>query len=236
MSSLLKRSLPALPRSPSSAAAARCLASVTTIEETGSIAARANILSTPSQNTQMGNPSQSSIQIPTQSLQQLLPGLQFSNAEFQNAIDVLQSKGLGHRSMMWDQRVVWGDHDQFGHVNHVRYVQWFESARALYMSKIFGPDSIKAGGSNLSMILSNLNIRYRRPIQGNDTVLIAQGAVFPLERPDRFTLRATAYSLKQRDIVSVSDQLCVVYDYEKGKSTAVPSSNLSLMQEYAIRS
>ncbi|PWN31727.1 Thioesterase/thiol ester dehydrase-isomerase [Meira miltonrushii] len=174
--------------------------------------------------------------MPTQSLQQLLPGLQFSNAEFQNAIEHLEAKGLGHRSMMWDQRVVWGDHDQFGHVNHVRYVQWFESARAMYMSKIFGPDSVRPGGSNLSMILSNLQIRYRRPIQGNDTVIIAQGAVFPMERPDRFTLRMTAYSLKQRDIVSTSDQLCVVFDYEKGKATPVPQSHLSLMQEYAIRS
>lgn len=235
MSSLLKRALPALPRSPSAAAAARCLASVTTIEESKAAVARASILAaTP---TSFSSPplAQESIQLPqTQSLQQLLPGLKFSNAEFQAAIEHLESKGLGHRSMTWDQRVVWGDHDQFGHVNHVRYVQWFESARALYFSKIFGPDALKSGG--LSMILSNLSVRYRRPIQGDDTVIISQGAVFPLERPDRFTLRMTAYSLKQKDIVTTSDQLCVVFDYAKGKPTPVPQPQLSLMQEYAVRS
>lgn len=232
MSSLLKRALPALPRSPSAAAAARCLASVTTIEESGAAAARASLLTTP---VSQIVPPQPETQIPTQSLQQLLPGLQFSNAEFQSAIEHLESKGLGHRSMMWDQRIVWGDHDQFGHVNHVRYVQWFESARALYFTKIFGPDSAKLGTGSLSMILSNLNIRYRRPLQGNDTVLIAQGAVFPLERPDRFTMRMTAYSLKQKEIVSTSDQLCVVFDYAKGKPVPVPQTQLSLMQEYAVR-
>lgn len=173
---------------------------------------------------------------PQLSIHQLLPALQFSNAEIQNATDYLADKGLGHRSLTWDQRVIWGDHDQFGHVNHVRFVQWFESARAFYFNKIYGPDSTRPGGSELSIILGNLNIRYRRPVQGNDMILIGQGAVFPLDRPDRFVLRGTAYSLKHKDVVSVADQTCVIYNYNLGKPVPIPATQLALMREYAVGS
>jgi YbgC/YbaW family acyl-CoA thioester hydrolase len=231
--SLLKRAvLPALPRSPSSVAAARSLASVTSATPPNDVgSASAMRAASAIFNNQVLHPASGT----ALSMHQLLPAVQFSTAEYQHAVQHLSEKGYGHRTLTWDQRVVWGDHDQFGHVNHVRYVQWFESARAFYFHQIFGPDSIRPGGSNLSIILGNLNIRYRRPVQGNDTILIAQGAVFPLERPDRFVLRGTAYSLQHRDVVAVADQNCVVFDYERGKPVAIPSTQLDLMKEFAVR-
>ncbi len=35
-------------------------------------------------------------------------------------------------SSIWEQRVCWGDHDQFQHVNNVHFVRWFESSRMFF--------------------------------------------------------------------------------------------------------
>jgi acyl-CoA thioesterase FadM len=72
------------------------------------------------------------------------------------------------------------------------------------------------------MILGHINVRYRRPVEQPDTIIIGQGAVMPMERNDRFVLRSTAYSLKQRTIVASADQLCVTYDYMTKSVTSVP--------------
>lgn len=36
-------------------------------------------------------------------------------------------------------------------------------------------------------------------------------------------LRGTAYSLQQREIVAVADQLCLTFDYKQGKVVDIPS-------------
>lgn len=233
-----RAALPALPRSPSSIAAARSLAYVTTPTQSNDTIPTSSIRAVPAMldTHTASSPSLQAPLGPASKMHQLLPAVQFSVAEYQRAIQYLSDKGYGDPSLIWDQRVVWGDHDQFGHVNHVRYIQWFESARALYFSNIFGPDSLRPGGSKLSLILGNLNIRYRRPVQGDDTILIAQGAVFPLEKADRFILRGTAYSLQHRDVVAVADQTTVIFDYEKGKPVPIPAAQMDLMRKFAVKS
>lgn len=86
------------------------------------------------------------------------------------------------------------------------------------------------------MILGQLNVRYRRPVQQPDTIIIGQGAVMPMERSDRFILRSTAYSLKQKTIVASADQLCVTFNYSTNSVTDVPADILMKLERNSLPS
>lgn len=78
-------------------------------------------------------------------------------------------------SSIWEQRVCWGDHDQFQHVNNVHFVRWFESSR-MFFTQILTSELPKerqdeiSKGTGKSFILAGINVRYRRPVVYPDTV------------------------------------------------------------------
>lgn len=98
----------------------------------------------------------------------------FTPDEVQAGIAALSSAGYD-ASTVWEQRVVWGDHDQFQHVNNVHFVRWFESARMFFantLAKDFTPQRQEEvnRGTGKSFILAGINVRYRRPVLYPDTV------------------------------------------------------------------
>lgn len=122
--------------------------------------------------------------------------------------------------------VIWGEHDQFRHVNNVHYLRWFESARMEWVSLMaqeLSPELRNniVEGRNVGMILAQTTCRYRRPVTFPDTVLIGQ-AVLPITMPDRFTLKYAAYSVAQREVVALSEQLTVTYDYTHHRKANIP--------------
>lgn len=100
----------------------------------------------------------------------------FSTADVQAGISALASAGYD-ASTVWEQRVVWGDHDQFQHVNNVHFVRWFESARMFFANQLSQSDEFTDKrreeinrGTGKSFILAGINVRYRRPVVYPDTV------------------------------------------------------------------
>lgn len=100
----------------------------------------------------------------------------FTPAEISAGITALTEAGYD-AGTVWEQRVVWGDHDQFQHVNNVHFVRWFESARMFYAETLtkspqFTEERRKEilRGTGRSFILAGINVRYRRPVVYPDTV------------------------------------------------------------------
>ncbi|KAF9779317.1 HotDog domain-containing protein [Thelephora terrestris] len=134
----------------------------------------------------------------------------------------------------YEQKVVWGDHDSFQHVNNARYARYLESARIEWMMKlgneIGGPGRAQAmvKGEGVSLILKSLLIKFKRPVTFPDTLLIAHKPYIPqsLSHPRfHFHCRATMYSYSQRAVVAESDSELVWYDYESlGKCDPGPDA------------
>ncbi|SNX84105.1 uncharacterized protein MEPE_02813 [Melanopsichium pennsylvanicum] len=162
----------------------------------------------------------------------------FSQKEVQEGIAALVADGYDAESV-WEQRVVWGDHDQFQHVNNVHFVRWFESGRMFFTDKLtegsnftdVRRDQVRKG-TGKSFILAGINVRYRRPVMYPDTILIGQACELPMGK-DRFMLRGAAYSLTQKTIVAVSAQDCVTYDYTMLKKCDIPHDIKIALQQKA---
>ncbi|KAI3479506.1 hypothetical protein L1887_58417 [Cichorium endivia] len=100
----------------------------------------------------------------------------FSLDEVEAGIKALEDAGY-ERASVWEQRVVWGDHDQFQHVNNVHFVRWFENARMFFANSFLETDNFTperkleiTRGTGKSFILAGINVRYRRPVVYPDTV------------------------------------------------------------------
>ena len=79
-------------------------------------------------------------------------------------------------SFHYNQIVVWGDQDAFGHVNNVAVARYFENARAEYFTKM---KIWENNGQNLTkgMVLTNLVLDYRKQIKYPSTLNIALGSL-----------------------------------------------------------
>jgi len=123
----------------------------------------------------------------------------------------------------YEQKIVWGDHDSFQHVNNVHYLRFFESSRIEWMQNIglqLGGKSkadkmIKAKG--ISLILKSVSINYKRPVTFPDTLLIVHKPHIESTNKYQFNLSGLAYSYTQRAIVCDSESVLVWYDYDKLK-------------------
>ncbi|KAF8997872.1 HotDog domain-containing protein [Cyathus striatus] len=131
-------------------------------------------------------------------------------------------------SSFWEQKIVWGDHDSFQHVNNVRYVRFFESARIQWMVSLgeeLGGQSRATAmlkGQGISLILKSIEVQFRRPVTYPDTLLIGYR---PLEEslidsspdPATFQVAASAYSVAQSAFVAHAKESLVWYDYDSLK-------------------
>ncbi|KDR80876.1 hypothetical protein GALMADRAFT_135966 [Galerina marginata CBS 339.88] len=142
----------------------------------------------------------------------------------EEAHEKLRRAGFDPQSF-WEQRIVWGDHDSFQHVNNVRYVRFFESARIKWMmslgEELGGPSKAKAmiNAQGISLILKSIEVQFRRPVTYPDSLLIGYRPLPPTSEHDAatFHVAASAYSLAQRAFVAHAKEALVWYDYDKLK-------------------
>ncbi|KAJ3572685.1 hypothetical protein NP233_g2921 [Leucocoprinus birnbaumii] len=142
---------------------------------------------------------------------------------FIKAKEALRKEGFDPLSF-WAQPIVWGDHDAFQHVNNVRYVRFFESARIKWMTSLGNElgglekaqSMLKAQG--ISLIIKSIEVKFRRPVTYPDTLLIGYKPVPPPPEgsPDNatFEVKASAYSIAQEAFVAHSKEALVWYDYD----------------------
>jgi acyl-CoA thioester hydrolase len=116
------------------------------------------------------------------------------------------------------QPVQWGEQDLFGHVNHVVYLRWLESARIEYLIKVglMSPE----GRGRIGPIMASVSNDYRRQLTYPDTVWIG----VRVARIGRSSIQMEHKLLSQKDglIAAEGSATIVVVDYETGKSHPVP--------------
>ncbi|WFC98253.1 hypothetical protein MYAM1_000978 [Malassezia yamatoensis] len=133
------------------------------------------------------------------------------------AVDEVVKLGYPEQGI-YRQELVWGDTDQFRHVNNVHYIRWLESARMHWLKQLGKTiprqlyEDIEKG-QNIGVILATNFCRYRRPLLYPDTVLIGQAVKMPLVRDDRFSTQSVIYSVNQRAVTAEGENQTVCYDY-----------------------
>ncbi len=117
------------------------------------------------------------------------------------------------------QPVQWGEQDALGHVNHVTYFRWYESARIAYFLKIGLMDMHKH--ERIGPILASVTNDYRRQINYPDTVHIG----VRITRIGRSSLgmEHKIYSQNDRALAAEGTSTLVVFDYQTNTSHAVPA-------------
>ncbi len=58
-------------------------------------------------------------------------------------------------------RVRWSDVDTYGHVNNVKYFEYYQEARIAFLSRL--ADGLPAGEAN-GVVVARIDVDYRRPI------------------------------------------------------------------------
>jgi acyl-CoA thioester hydrolase len=117
------------------------------------------------------------------------------------------------------QPVQWGEQDSLGHVNHVSYFRWYESARIAYFLKIGLMDMHKQ--ERIGPIIASVSNDYRRQITYPDTVHVG----VRVTRIGRSSLGMEHKIASQNDhhISAEGASTLVVFDYQANRSHAVPA-------------
>ncbi len=118
---------------------------------------------------------------------------------------------------IYTQIVTWGDLDAFGHVNNVQIVRYFENARAEYftVNKIWEDFGNKV---QKGMVITNLNINYRRQIKYPSQLKIYLGITEISSR--KFTVECSM--INEDEIAVMGSAELVWFDFVSGKPTLLP--------------
>ncbi len=117
------------------------------------------------------------------------------------------------------QPVQWGEQDPLGHVNHVTYFRWYESARIAYFLKVGLMDMHEH--ERIGPILASVANDYRRQLTYPDTVHIG----VRITRIGRSSMDMEHKILSQNEqaIAAEGTSTLVVFDYQTNKSHPVPA-------------
>lgn len=110
-------------------------------------------------------------------------------------------------------QVRWADFDQFGHVNNVKYVEYAQEARILFIRSRFSP----FGLGNLPQVVRRTEIDHLRPILRDSTSVDVEIEVEHVG--------TTSYKIRQTIFDAAGEVCCslrvVMVAYDSSTSTAV---------------
>ena len=114
--------------------------------------------------------------------------------------------------------VHWGEMDALGHVNHVRYLVWFETARMAMFARLGLTDT---GDTPMGPILANVSCDYSAPVEW--PAEIAVGA--RISRVGR-TSFVTEYGVfvdgEAPSLVARGQAVIVLFNYAEGVPVPIP--------------
>ena len=110
-------------------------------------------------------------------------------------------------------QVRWADFDQYGHVNNVKYIEYAQEARILFIRSRFGP----FGLGNLPQVVRRVEIDHLRPVLRDSTTVDVEIEVEHVG--------TTSYQIRQT-ILDAAGEICavlrvVMVAYDSTTSTAV---------------
>jgi len=120
-----------------------------------------------------------------------------------------------------EQDVVWGDMDAFQHVNNTRYFRYFEDIRLKFF-EITGV-MVHMEKTKEGPILAATECQFKAPLAYPDRISIGTKLrAQPSLGEKRFTMEYAVFSHQQEKVVATGSGLVVFYDYQQGKSCAIP--------------
>ncbi|KQZ67534.1 acyl-CoA thioesterase [Nocardioides sp. Root151] len=134
--------------------------------------------------------------------------------------------GGGHYPL----RVRFSDVDVYGHVNNVKYFEYFQEARIAYMMQIW--EGVSEGTTRVPMVLAQMNVTYKTPI---------------LFRPEAYDVRSRISHVGNSSFVVESEILdgervlsrarvvMVTFDQEKQTAAPAPEAYRELLRRELTR-
>jgi acyl-CoA thioester hydrolase len=123
--------------------------------------------------------------------------------------------------------VRYGDIDPQGHVNNAKFLTYMEQARIFYLKQL----KLWEGGSflNLGVILADLQITFRKPIQFGDAVRV--GVRISHVGTKSMTSEYRLEDSRDATEFASGSSVLVAYDYHKMRSMPIPEDwRKSIMQ------
>ena len=120
--------------------------------------------------------------------------------------------------------VLWGDMDDFGHVNNIIYTKWCETSRIELFLKLWNID-VKDIQSYINSegkgpILANINMNYKIPIKYPDIIFV-KSRISSIGNTS-FGVSHELFSENNGDrIVAFADSIVVMIDYVEGKKIKI---------------
>ena len=112
--------------------------------------------------------------------------------------------------------VAWGDMDAFGHVNNVKYMRYFESARVKYFDELMVGEGTK---SPIQPVLASITANFKFPVVYPDTITVKMG----VGKIGNTSLQMECEMYNQAGKL-VLDGYCtiVMFNFKTGQPAAVP--------------
>jgi len=114
--------------------------------------------------------------------------------------------------------VLWGDMDASQHVNNVNYLRWVEAARVAFFRSL-NEGNLK-DECNIGPILAWQECKYIKPVTYPDSVIVGIKKVETLE--DRIITEVKIFSKKDDQLVAISKQSTVAYDFQLKQKAPLP--------------
>ena len=122
--------------------------------------------------------------------------------------------------------VLWGDMDNFGHVNNIVYLKWFETARVEVIKKALGLEEVQMDEikekNGFGPILANFKINYRIPLKYPDKVYasarVKEGGI----GNSSFIIEYLMTSEKNAEaVVADGESVIVIINYREGSKMRI---------------
>ena len=131
--------------------------------------------------------------------------------------------------------VLWGDMDDFGHVNNIIYLKWCETSRVELFREIWNLKSLKMQDimekEGMGPILANFNMNYKIPIQYPDMITV-KTRITSIGNTS-FGVGHELFSKTNKDkIVARGESVIVMIDYKSGKKSTIDDNNRSMLKQF----
>ena len=122
--------------------------------------------------------------------------------------------------------VLWGDMDDFGHVNNIIYLKWFETARVEIAKKALGLEGLQMDEikkkNGFGPILANFKINYRIPLKYPDKVYASARVKKEGIENSSFIIEYMMTSEKNAEaVVADGESVIVIVNYRDGSKMKI---------------
>lgn len=114
--------------------------------------------------------------------------------------------------------VHWGEMDALGHVNHVRYIVWFETARMAMFARL---GLTETGDTTMGPILANVSCDYTAPVQWPADVAVG-ARIARIGRKSFVTEYGVFVDGETPALVARGQAVIVLFNYRDGVTVPIP--------------